>query len=214
MSNLWKGAGVLVALVSLSIFILTSVILDLLGGKGYYDNHSWAPLAAGAIGAGILWFIGDLGNADEDETVHSFLMIPMQYWAIPLLIGAVVIAALGGPKPAKVVASAETKRSDTLERALASPEATSTHYPETRAEAMQASAAPAAAPVQAPVVETPAAPVADSLVSDAPKIAKVWADNRTKFYYTEECAGRPDTAYQMAKSLAVRQGYRLAPGCQ
>ena len=45
-------------------------------------------------------------------------------------------------------------------------------------------------------------------------VERVYAHNRSKTYYPEGCAGRPDDAYLMAKSLAVRQGYRLAEQCR
>lgn len=48
----------------------------------------------------------------------------------------------------------------------------------------------------------------------APEIVQVFVVNAGKKYYPLDCpAALPEGAYKMAKSMAVRQGYKLAPGC-
>jgi hypothetical protein len=44
-------------------------------------------------------------------------------------------------------------------------------------------------------------------------IEQVYVLNQTKKYYPMDCAARPDGAYKMAKSLAIGQGFSLAPEC-
>jgi hypothetical protein len=44
-------------------------------------------------------------------------------------------------------------------------------------------------------------------------VTRIYVDAKTKTYWPEDCAGRPERAFPMAKSLAISQGYTLAPSC-
>jgi hypothetical protein len=44
-------------------------------------------------------------------------------------------------------------------------------------------------------------------------ITRIHVDAKTKTYWPKDCAGRPERAYPMAKSVAISQGYTLAPPC-
>jgi len=46
-----------------------------------------------------------------------------------------------------------------------------------------------------------------------PAFEQVYADAKTLFYYPEECSPLPAKAFRVAKSVAIRQGYKLAPIC-
>jgi hypothetical protein len=43
------------------------------------------------------------------------------------------------------------------------------------------------------------------------KIEQVWADNASYLYYGAKCKKRPENAYPIAKSVAIRQGFKPAP---
>lgn len=64
----------------------------------------------------------------------------------------------------------------------------------------------------------PAAPIpqaATATVEPEPepmiKIERVWADNASQLYYSAKCKERGEKAYPIAKSLAIRQGFKPAP---
>jgi len=69
---------------------------------------------------------------------------------------------------------------------------------------------PLASPVQATT------PVEDAKypATIAKPVVRVYAHNRTGTYYPEKCPGRPADAFPMARSLALAQGYKLAPTCR
>ncbi|HUP49598.1 MAG TPA: hypothetical protein VNA04_12500 [Thermoanaerobaculia bacterium] len=75
--------------------------------------------------------------------------------------------------------------------------------------------APAAA---APATEAkpstaPPPPQRRPLVEMTTPVERVYAYNRTKKFYPADCAARPEGAYAIAKSLAIRQGFTLAEEC-
>jgi hypothetical protein len=45
------------------------------------------------------------------------------------------------------------------------------------------------------------------------RVEQVYAHNATRLYYTEGCRQRPQKAYKIARSLAIKQGFTLAPNC-
>jgi hypothetical protein len=45
------------------------------------------------------------------------------------------------------------------------------------------------------------------------RVKQVYADNATRLYYPEKCPNRPEKAYKIARSLAIKQGFKLAPQC-
>ena len=68
-------------------------------------------------------------------------------------------------------------------------------------------------PQEEPVARRPAPQPAPRPAADEPAVSlveKVYADNKTKTYYTKDCATHPENAYPMSKSLAVSQGYKPA----
>jgi hypothetical protein len=77
-----------------------------------------------------------------------------------------------------------------------------------------------APPDPAPVAQAaPAPPPPTATGSDMPGItmtrpvARVYAHNKSKKYYPENCAARPPEAYPIARSLAESQGFTLAEEC-
>ncbi|MBW3671367.1 MAG: hypothetical protein KY432_06805 [Acidobacteria bacterium] len=63
-------------------------------------------------------------------------------------------------------------------------------------------------PLEQRRVKTPAPPP-----PSMPTVDHVYVLNRTKRYYPLDCPDRPEKTYKMAKSMAIRQGYKLASEC-
>ena len=45
------------------------------------------------------------------------------------------------------------------------------------------------------------------------RVKQVYAENASRLYYPEGCSNRPEKAYKIARSLAIKQGFKLAPRC-
>lgn len=136
-------------------------------------------------------------KASAYDTDH-FWFIPLRFWPVILAIAGPVIIAVGsgfsGNKPAA---------------------------PQSAPVAAQQRSEPAPQPpvLLADINEPPPMVRKKEVVAAEPepevqRIEQVYAHNPTKTYYPEKCLPRPEKAYPMAKSLAVRQGYKLAPACQ
>ncbi|HVS32099.1 MAG TPA: hypothetical protein VMS98_11660, partial [Thermoanaerobaculia bacterium] len=72
---------------------------------------------------------------------------------------------------------------------------------------------PPALQTTAPAQVAPARSLPIDGIKMAAPVARVYAHNKSKKYWTEECAGRPENAYPVAKSLAISQGFTLAENC-
>ena len=96
----WSGAGILGALIPFAIYL----VVQLGFGEAYTDAHSWPFIAAMAVAAPIVWFLGSWLNSRPGQVVvdkatgkemtlrkqHRLFWIPMQYWAALWLVLAVV----------------------------------------------------------------------------------------------------------------------------
>jgi hypothetical protein len=47
----------------------------------------------------------------------------------------------------------------------------------------------------------------------AMRVQQVYAHNASRLYYPENCPGRPEKAYKVARTLAIKQGFKLAANC-
>jgi hypothetical protein len=63
--------------------------------------------------------------------------------------------------------------------------------------------------INTPPPQPAPAPAAQVEERAQPVFAQVWVDNRTRLYYTKECA-HPENAYLTARSAAVSQGFKAA----
>lgn len=45
------------------------------------------------------------------------------------------------------------------------------------------------------------------------RVEQVYAHNASRLYYPEDCPGRPEKAYKIARTLAIKQGFTLAATC-
>jgi len=108
----WRGTGILVAVIIFVSSLCANALAIQFGGKGYWETHGW-PFACAMIAAGGLIHIVDyilgkkppreLIDADTGEHVHlnaprDFFFIPMKWWGpITAVFGLVFLAA--GWKP-------------------------------------------------------------------------------------------------------------------
>jgi hypothetical protein len=104
----WRGLGILVAVVAGGALVLTQLVFDAaLGQDAYSRNSGWlAPLAL-LLAAAVIWPLGTYLNnrgarvyidkATGREVVmrpnHSLFFVRMEYWAPILAVIAVVAAA-------------------------------------------------------------------------------------------------------------------------
>jgi hypothetical protein len=91
---IWQGWGLLAAVLPVAMVI----VLDRIMGRS-----DWSSLVAVVLGAVVLWFLGRYLNSKADKKYivpetgeevvlvkrHTLFFIPMQYWAIPWLVGDV-----------------------------------------------------------------------------------------------------------------------------
>jgi hypothetical protein len=94
---IWRGWGILVALLALFALIATELIVDGLYGPGTYGAHAgrYAPLGLLPV-ALVLWPLGRRLNRSRGEALrlrsqHSLFFVRMEYWAV-ILAGASLIA--------------------------------------------------------------------------------------------------------------------------
>ena len=103
---IWRGWGILAALIPAAFLIMFSVVLGI-GAKGKLlaKPTQMIPASRGCSAAVVWWLGRKLNSAPTRELVdpktgqrvllrndHSLFWIPMQWWAIPivLLVGVIV----------------------------------------------------------------------------------------------------------------------------
>lgn len=105
----WQGWGILAALIPAALFVLSAVLFGI-GGKGTPLEHPMVGIVFTAVLSAIaVWWLGNkLNSAPGRELVdpqtgqrvvlrtrHTLFWIPMQWWAIPiLLLGGVALAGM------------------------------------------------------------------------------------------------------------------------
>jgi hypothetical protein len=70
-----------------------------------------------------------------------------------------------------------------------------------------------ASTIAAPQVGEPAVNEVAATALAKPLIVQAYAVNDTHIYYPEDCTARPKKAFRIPKSIALQQGYSLAPEC-
>lgn len=104
---IWTGWGILVPLLVGAGLALTQLVMNAIFGPNYYETHNDV---GGWIGVGIavisIWFIGKKLNDKPGRTLidkqtgkeiifkrrHTFFFINMEYWAIIVLVLAVIFS--------------------------------------------------------------------------------------------------------------------------
>jgi hypothetical protein len=103
---IWRGWGILVAVVAFLGLVLMQLVADALYGSGTYSSQTgrWAPLGL-LLAAAILWPLGRRLNGGEKRQLvdprtgetfevrreHSLFFIRMEYWAAILAAVALVV---------------------------------------------------------------------------------------------------------------------------
>jgi hypothetical protein len=97
----WRGKGWLVPVITIGAFIGTQLAVNsILNDQDYYTQNTWPKILAGIIAAAGIWissynlnsakksFSGDLTGESEAtmSPQHSFMFIPMEYWALIIIV--------------------------------------------------------------------------------------------------------------------------------
>jgi len=92
----WRGAGILILLIVFLSSLAANLISNFLGGKGYWELHSW-PLAIALFVAGGLIWIADMyffkhpwPESEHEKTgergmldhKNDFFFIRMKWWGL------------------------------------------------------------------------------------------------------------------------------------
>ena len=99
---IWQGLGFLAAIIPIICYVLFSKVVTAALGLSYTNSHSWPGALATLIGAGFVWLIGwkasgpgrtlvDLktGQPVVIKKKHTLFWIPMEYFAIVLVVVAI-----------------------------------------------------------------------------------------------------------------------------
>jgi hypothetical protein len=93
----WKGWGWLVVVVFIVPLLLTQLLIDAVGGRGAYSQHSGIyGTVATLAGAVMVWVIGRYLNQRDSpgatanaQVAHTFMFLRMEYWAVLFVVFAV-----------------------------------------------------------------------------------------------------------------------------
>jgi len=194
----WRGKGLVVPLLGIGGLIVMNLVVDGIGGKGTYEAHPFFIVLTFLIAAAITFFI----VRNEEGRGDHFMFIPLRFFSVifgVLAVGTLIVTSgqSSHAKPSEPPSAAEQPAPKVENAAMVTP----------------SPVPPTPEPAAAPPPKTAPQPVATE-EPEQPKLAQVYADNRTRTYYPENCTARPATALHMSKSVATAQGYTLAPACQ
>ena len=93
---IWRGWGILVALVVFACSLGMNMLALSLGGKGYWEAHSWPFALSLFVAAAAIflldrfWFTGSTRVLVDEATgervalkaKHDFFFIPMRWWSV------------------------------------------------------------------------------------------------------------------------------------
>ena len=86
---LWRGGGILAPI----IIVVAVLAVELVGGSS--TNATALNVVGLLLGAVAVWFLGRTMNR-RDNGVHTFLFIPMEYWAFVAVVLAIVAVLTSG----------------------------------------------------------------------------------------------------------------------
>ena len=109
---IWKGNGIVVLILFVIGYWITSIAANSIWGADYTAAHDWVVAAGIAIGAVFCWFAGVsmhrrgtrvvIDKATQQEITlrpsHSLFFIPVQWWALIGLLVAGYILVFGIPR--------------------------------------------------------------------------------------------------------------------
>ena len=97
------------AVIVFSCSLAANLIFNATRGEGYYDHHKWPFASSLILSAAICWFLGSYLRKRSDRIVidkqtgkeivinqsqHTFMFVPMHYWAPVLLLLALILLAI------------------------------------------------------------------------------------------------------------------------
>lgn len=99
---IWRGWGILAILIPVACFLLVAGIFGIAGKGTALDNPAVGLVVAGVVSAVLVWWLGNkLNSAPGRELIdpktqeriiirksHQLFWIPMQWWAIPIVLFA------------------------------------------------------------------------------------------------------------------------------
>jgi hypothetical protein len=103
---IWSGLGFLVAVIVFAISLAMNMIVDGIYGAGTYGAQPLWFAVTLLISSPCIWGLGTALQKNTDQVVidkqtgqeltinrsnHRFFFIPMKYWALAALAGAVII---------------------------------------------------------------------------------------------------------------------------
>ena len=106
---IWQGLGFLVFVTVFGCSLIANLIFNAKVGPGYYDHHKWPFAVSLLVSAAICWSLGDHFRKRSDRVVidkqtgrefvinqsrHTLFWIPMHWWGLILLVGALILFAI------------------------------------------------------------------------------------------------------------------------
>ncbi len=106
---IWRGKGILVLIITVVMFVVLQGVTGVVFGDPRYSvTHSWVEGAACLLSAIPVYFLGRYLNNREGRMVidkatgkefelkrrHDLFFIRMEYWAVPLAVGGLVLLFL------------------------------------------------------------------------------------------------------------------------
>lgn len=106
---IWRGKGILVAIIFIASIMITHSVVTAMLGKGYDKLHSWPDAVSMFIAAAAVWFSGKYYNKNAERILfdpttgekvivsssHTFFWIKMEYWSFLLLFSGIAALVRG-----------------------------------------------------------------------------------------------------------------------
>lgn len=105
----WRGYGIVVALLAFAALLLTEVTVEsVFGDQTYYQSHGWPKFLALVVAAGAVWALARglqgrdrivVDKATGHELVlrdrHDLFFVPLRYWPGILVAVGIGVALFG-----------------------------------------------------------------------------------------------------------------------
>jgi hypothetical protein len=88
-----RGAGILVPIFAVGALMGAQAAVNaVFADPQYYRTHEWPKLAGMSVGAVLIWTVGRVLNRKQSVPYSTFFWIPMEYWAIALVVVGVLLS--------------------------------------------------------------------------------------------------------------------------
>lgn len=102
---IWRGWGILVLLIVFLSSLAGNLLCNLLGGKGYWELHSWPFASALLVAGGLIWAVDSYLSKKPERTLvdektgqrvtlvhkNDFFFIRMRWWGLISAAAGVLI---------------------------------------------------------------------------------------------------------------------------